>query len=437
MQATATSPSLERQGTHALFTTGISVALGLALSVLVARTLGPAGKGILDVTGATAALFTLVLGGSLNAGLTHLIARHGAIPRGLTLQLALWSAGAAALVTVGLVVRPALAARFGLLPTGDHRFWISFIVVSVAFGIWGAGLRGIVIGRHALITANRIDVSIKTALLLAYVALAVALVPDPKFFALAGAGAAVVLPLALIVALRGPRASVPGLWPALLATALPVHSTNILHFINQRADVFFVQAFHGATEVGLYTLAVSLAQIVLLVSSALTQPLLPQVSAAASPAAAAAAASRTCRMFVAIGLIAGVLLAAGAKWLVPLVFGRDFSGSLPSLLVLLPGMIAFGLTNVLISYFVGIGRSTTNLWISLATLVVTVAGNFWLTRRYGALGAAATSTLAYGLAGALSLLAFARHSGGSALAAVCPTRADWHDTATIVSRFRL
>ncbi len=238
-------------------------------------------------------------------------------------------------------------------------------------------------------------------------------------------------------ALRGPVAPAAAFWPVLLATALPVHATNILHFINQRADVFFVQAFHGVTEVGLYTLAVSLAQIVLLVSSALAQPLLPQVSAAASPGDAAAAAARLCRQFVALGLVAGVALAVGAKWLVPLVFGRDFSRSLPALLVLLPGMLAFGLTNLLISYFVGVGRSGLNLWISLATLAVTVAGNAWLTRRFGALGAAVTSTLAYGVAGLLSVTGFARHSGLSVLAAVQPTGADWRAIGTMLGRFRL
>lgn len=437
MQASATASSLDRQGIHTLFTTAASVGLGLALSVLVARTLGPGGKGVLDVASASAALFTLALGGSLNAGLTHLVARHAALPRGLLPQLAAWAAGAAILTGGVLSLGPARAARFGLLPDGDAGFWILFVVTSVGFGVWAASARGALIGRGGLITANRIDVVLKALLLVAYAGLA--LVPSlraARYFAVAGVLAALGLVAALLVALRGAPTSPAGFWPSLLATTAPVHATNLLHFLNQRADVFFVQAFQGATEVGLYALAVSLAQTVLLVSSALAQPLLPEISAAATSEAATHAATRMCRRFMALGLLSAAALAVAASWLVPFVFGRDFSGSLPSLLVLLPGMLGFGLTNLLISYFVGIGRSATNLWISALTLLVTLAGNLWLTRRYGAVGAALTSTLAYVIAGFVSALCFARRSGASFRAIILPNLADWREAFTLLARFR-
>ena len=437
MQAAAPPSKFEQQGAHALLTTAVSAGLGLLLSVLVSRALGPAGKGVLDVTSATTGLFALVLGGSLNAALIHFIARHGSTPSGLVVELAFWAAAAGAITAICLAVPPGLPVRLGLLPAQDKRFWIAFVVVSVGFGVWSAGLRGILVGQHALIAANRIDVAIKAALFAVYVALAWRTTSQPKIFALAGVGAAILLALALLFALRRPAGRAPGTWSALLAIALPVHSTNILHFFNQRADVFFVQAFHGAAEVGLYALAVSLAQCVLLISSALAQPLLPEVSAAGSSLAAAEATARTCRLFVALGLLSSGALALAGLWLVPRVFGRGFSGSLPSLLVLLPGMIAFGLTNLLISHFVGVGRSRINLWISLAALAVTIAGNLTLTRRFGGVGAAATSTGAYGLAGALSLWFFRREAAGSLFAVVLPRLAEWRSAITLVSRFRV
>lgn len=437
MQASATASSLDRQGTHALFTTAGSVALGLALSVLVARALGPGGKGILDVASASAALFTLVLGGSLNAGITHLVARDGTLPRGLIAQLGAWAAGAAVITAGVLNLWPDWAARAGLLPAGDTGFWILFVVASVGFGIWAASVRGALIGRGGLIVANRLDLALKALLLVAYAVFA--LLPalrHARSFAVAGVLVAVGLACALGLALRQTPTTTVSFWPALLATTAPVHATNILHFLNQRADVFFVQAYHGAAEVGLYALAVSLAQTVLLVSSALAQPLLPEVSAARTPVAAGAAAARMCRRFMALGLLSAAALATTALWLVPFVFGRDFRGSLPSLLVLLPGMLGFGLTNLLISYFVGIGRSSTNLWISMLTLGVTLAGNLWLTRRYGALGAALASTFAYFIAGIASLLCFTRHSGATALETTLPRAEDWRAVFAQLARFR-
>src|SRR6185503_9003769 len=112
----------------------------------------------------------------------------------------------------------------------------------------------------------------------------------PQSFALVGVAAAAavaVFAFAVFLRLPSPASRPPSsshFWSALLAVSLPMHGNNILQFINQRADVFFVQAWHGSGEVGRYALAVSLAQIVLLIASALAQPLLPRVSAARSPA---------------------------------------------------------------------------------------------------------------------------------------------------------
>ena len=437
MEVAAAAPSVERQHSHALLTTGLSVALGLGLSIVVARALGPAGKGLLDVASATIAFGTLVLGASLNAGITHLVARHGATPPRLAAALAGWSLAAAVATWSLLAGFPDTATRLGFIPAENRSFWTGFIVVSVGCGIWASGLRGILIGRQAVVAANRIDLGIKAALFAAYVGLAfLAPTPAAPAFALAGAAAAVLLAAVLLAAPAGPVAAIPRFWSALLATSLPLHGTNILHLVNQRADVFFVQAGHGADAVGLYTLAVSLAQIVLLASSALAVPLLPQVSAAVSEAEAATAAARTCRIFVTLALTAGAGLAVVAPWGVPAVFGGAFSGSLPALLVLLPGMVAFGLTNLLIAYFVGTGRHRLNLGVAVVTVAVTLLGNAFFTPRFGGLGAAGVSTGAYLLAGALSVGAFARRAHVRWSAAVWPTRADWQDAARLVTRFR-
>ena len=171
-------------------------------------------------------------------------------------------------------------------------------------------------------------------------------------------------------------------------------------------------------------------------SSALAQPLLPHIAAALTPVDAANQTINACRLFFALGVSAIIPLALGGLWLVPLVFGRAFSGSLPALLMLLPGMIGFGLTNIMISYFVGIDRSRVNLWISLIGLTVTIGGNLVLTRAYGAIGAAATSTAAYGLAGALSLGLFARQTRTPLHHIILPTLATWRAIPMLVTRFR-
>jgi O-antigen/teichoic acid export membrane protein len=348
--------------------------------------------------------------------------------------LAAWSLTAGVLTGGLLSCVPGLGTKVGLLPRDDQNFWVLFIVATTALGIFTATVRGIVIGRGQLIVANRIDIGVKGLLLIGYIAFFSYHAPRP--FAVVAVGVASVLALALLVATKGPTGVSKGVWSALLAASIPVHGTNILHFINQRADLFFVQAARGSVEVGAYALAASVAQFVLLLSSALALPLLPQISATSDASQAAEAAARVCRIFVATALPASALLACGAPWVLPLVFGRDFSQSFAPLVLLIPGMIGFGLTNILISYFVGINKSRINLYISFFTFLLTLAGNITLTPLFGMNGAALTSTIAYLAAGLLSIFAFHRLAALPLSTVILPSSSDWRAAIDLVAKFR-
>ncbi len=431
------STKATRHDAHSLLAAAAAALLGFALNFIVARAIGPSGKGILDLCGASAGLFSLVLGFSLNAGLTRSIAASGQAPSGLARAIWLWSVFAGLVIGAALLLMPEPARRAGLLPLQSSGFWTLFIATSAALGIAAAALRGIVIGRGGLVGANRIDLIIKGLLLAAYIAAALLFAaPSARMFAVLALPVLAILPVLLHLTQRGPIRPEPGAFRAIVLTTLPLHGANILHFLNQRADLFFVQAFHGPAEVGIYALAVSLAQTVLFLSSALAVPLLPKIAATTDTHLAAMTAVHACRRFVLLGGSAALMLGATSTWLVPAVFGRDFSQSLTPLLLLLPGMIAFGLTNLLVSYFAGTGENRVNLGISVLGLALTVTGNLTLTRLLGANGAAAVSTLAYGGMAFASLWIFARRSGLPLFHAVVPDKETLRSSALMLAHLR-
>lgn len=431
------STQASRQDAHSLLTAATAAILGLALNLVAARALGPAGKGVLDLAGASAGLFTLILSFSLNAGITQQVSAAGHAPAGLSRSIWLWSLLAGLGVGVCLLLMPTQALRIGLLPPENTEFWALFIAACTAFGLAAGALRGVVIGRGALVTANRIDLSIKLLLLVGYVIATVTLARSTGVnFALAALPAIALLPVLLHFAQRGPVRSEPRALRSILIITLPLHGANILHFLNQRADLFFVQAYHGPAEVGLYALAVSLAQTVLFLSSALAIPLLPQIAAATIPREAEEAAAAACRRFVLLGGSGALVLAAAAFWVVPAVFGRAFSTSLVPLFFLLPGMIAFGLTNLLISYFAGTKQNKVNLRVSILGLLLTVAGNLTLTRSLGAPGAALVSSLAYTGMAAASIHVFTRSTGVSVRRVLTPDRATVRSAIQMLAHIR-
>jgi O-antigen/teichoic acid export membrane protein len=91
---------------------------------------------------------------------------------------------------------------------------------------------------------------------------------------------------------------------------------------------------------------------------------------------------------VAIGLL-GVVI-------VPFAFGSAFQDAVPLLAVLMPAALILGMNDILSTAFQGVGRPDITSKGELIGLVVTVAGLSALLPRYGVLGAALASLLAYG-----------------------------------------
>jgi O-antigen/teichoic acid export membrane protein len=114
-------------------------------------------------------------------------------------------------------------------------------------------------------------------------------------------------------------------------------------------------------------------------------------------------------------VLAAVMALAG-PWALPLVFGRPFASSYGPLLVLLPGAVLLGFQTIIGQYF---GARAYPWFVArywLAGLVLNLAANAYALPRFGAVGAAAASTLGYAAVTGLVWRRFARETGLSARA---------------------
>jgi O-antigen/teichoic acid export membrane protein len=103
-------------------------------------------------------------------------------------------------------------------------------------------------------------------------------------------------------------------------------------------------------------------------------------------------------------------LAVGSP-LAPIVFGREFDAVGPALVLLLPGMVAYGVWQLLASHLLRIGRRgflAATAWLfGLASIGLQAIG----AQLFGLPGAAIGLSLAYVLATVVVLVAFVRMSG--------------------------
>src|SRR6185312_10278454 len=147
------------------------------------------------------------------------------------------------------------------------------------------------------------------------------------------------------------------------------------------------------TEVGLYALAVTLTQLIMVVGGAVSTAVFSRVGSGVDmPAEAAERTAALSRGVVVIQSMLAVLLAVLAVPLLVLVYGSDFEAAASPIWLLLPGVVALGAGSVLAAHLAGLGRPDLNLLGSLASLAVTLPLDLLLIPPLGMNGAALAST---------------------------------------------
>jgi len=175
-------------------------------------------------------------------------------------------------------------------------------------------------------------------------------------------------------------------WKTQLAT--------VTSFINQRVDQLLLSLLVGPRELGLYVVAVT-------VSLALS--FFPQAAGMVTLAAGSNLPPEGARAVIVsqfrtslVWLVAGSsALFAVAPWLITRVFGPSFMNSGLACRILLPGSIALGLNQVLYAGARSLDDPALPSYSEGLATVLTCVGLYLLIPRFGFLGAAIASTLAY------------------------------------------
>jgi O-antigen/teichoic acid export membrane protein len=176
-----------------------------------------------------------------------------------------------------------------------------------------------------------------------------------------------------------------------------------------RADSFIVNAVVGVRATGIYSVTSGLAETLWYVPNALGTVMF---SRAVDPKAdAGRIAAVLTRTTIAVALVTAIPAFALGPRLVRFVYGSAFSDAGVALRLILPGIVAYSVVAVLSRYIVGRGRPGVGTMVLLTGLVLNVVSNLILIPRFGINGAAASSSISYGLTAIVTLAVFHRLSG--------------------------
>ena len=385
---------------------------GVVVSIVSARTLGPAGRGIyyfVLMLGTTAVQFGSL---GLHASNTYLVA-HDRRRFGSLLGISLWvsvvvgTAVACLIVIGGMALTPeAHAGTAALWAVAYAPAALFVLLVSNLFV--GAGRTG---GYNVL--------QMCAAALAMLGAIVAALLHGPVTAFLAALVAATTA-TALLGLIWGLRIAGGGLrFDRQLFTtgaryAARAFVVGLLSFTVTRLNVFIMARESSADQLGYYSVAMQFFDTLSILPISIGTVLLPKLIADGNPWAVARRAAALTALLM---IPACLLTALVAGPLIRLVFGEHFAAATGPTILMLPGAFFIGVVSVLSQYLAagGFPKRVLGIW-ALAVVIMAGAG-LALVPRYGASGAAVALSCTYFAVLVMMAVAAARFRHDAVLAA--------------------
>ena len=174
------------------------------------------------------------------------------------------------------------------------------------------------------------------------------------------------------------------------------HLSNILAFVNYRADIFLVNFFLSPAATGVYVIAVQIAERLWMLSQAASTVLLPRLSAMhEDPVARLRLTNRSFRVVLFLTAGAGGFCAFALHWLLVPVFGAAYAEAMNAFLWLLPGVIAGAGARVQSNCIAAAGKPEWNMYVAVLVVTTNVVLNIMLIPGFGIVGAAMATSAAY------------------------------------------
>jgi O-antigen/teichoic acid export membrane protein len=193
---------------------------------------------------------------------------------------------------------------------------------------------------------------------------------------------------------------------------------------NVRLDQLLLSLWAAPASLGIYVVAVTYANVVLTLPGSAALVMLPEMVSEHRRGAARECMERWYRRLLWTSAAAALVIGVSGMYLLPLLFGADFSAAVPLLVLLAPATVLLGMNQILSTAFRSVGRPEVGSTAELVGLFVTAASLVALLPRYGMYGAAAASLLAYA-ASHVYLLRRAAIDFESRMRSLCvPTRDD-------------
>jgi O-antigen/teichoic acid export membrane protein len=176
---------------------------------------------------------------------------------------------------------------------------------------------------------------------------------------------------------------------------LVAYLSNVFNFLNYRFDIWVINYYCKAEELGYYLKAVNLAQMLWLISNPLATVLGPHLSEQDDTIKTKDFVAQISRLNVTVVLCCAAVMFLLADFIFPFLYGADFSKAALPFKVIVGGIVFTCITKIFATYIFSRGKVIYNLWATIVALAVTIVLDLLLIPHLGILGACITSVAAY------------------------------------------
>jgi O-antigen/teichoic acid export membrane protein len=189
---------------------------------------------------------------------------------------------------------------------------------------------------------------------------------------------------------------------------LKSHISNILAFLNYRSDILLLSFFLNPAAVGLYTVAVNIVERLWIISNSISTVLFPKIASLDNDETKNQLTAFISRQSFIITIVISIFLVFISEPIILLLFGEEYRKSVPVLLWLLPGIISGSVSKIIANDFAGRGKPELNLYVSIVTVSINILLNIILIPRFGMIATAFASSATYTLNLIVKLFIFKR-----------------------------
>jgi len=385
-------------------TRALLIGIGLITTVIVARVLGPEGRGLYAVALAISTIGVQFGNLGLHASNTYYVAKNPELLPALIGNTLVISFG------VGTLIGVLIWLTFFLWPNLAplNKFLLILSLVWIPFGLAYLLIQNLLLGIGNVRAFNLIELFSK---LLGIALIGLVLLSDKITVERVFLASFFTLVISFVWALwqlESKAGAFPlpsfSLFKENIFYGLKAYLAAFFAFIVLKVDLLMIQYLLGKEQAGYYSIAVTMADMVISLPVVIGTILFPKLSAMSDQCNKWEFTKKMAKMVTGIMIIVTTSAVLLGKPVVQFLFGNDFAPAVPAFNWLLPGIFLISVNIILMNYFASVGIPNITIYSPAAAMIINIILNLMLIPNFGIVGASISSTVSYGIMFSLSII---------------------------------